>query len=556
MKIQELRLKHFGKFTDKDIRLREGINILYGENESGKSTLHSFIKGMLFGMERGRGRASAHDAFSTYEPWENPNYYSGTLKFESGGKIFRIDRNFDRYTKKAELTCEDDGELLSVADGDLEMLLGGLDSGIYENTISVAQTKVETGKPLAAEFKNYATNYDAVTEGNREGIVSEGVRLPQRMSYEYTAGSGEVDFGRALEHLKEKKKALEREMKESLLKKQAERERMEQEASYVWRDVHRLEEEFGRISKELEYRQEKAANEVENVESRRIIDELRPAKWRIHPVELILFAIIVILAFILIARPWNFLVSIIIFLACGLYVWNRMKVSKQEEKTPPELILEEITPEEEKIPLEKLVWEQTHVREELREKQIQYGNLKEQLEELDEVSEDYREYDRRRAALQLAMDRLSELSGELQRQVEERLKSEASRILAYITDGKYTQLHIEEGMHLSLFKEGKRISLGQLSRGTVEQVYFALRMAANTVLHEEEYPVILDDTFAYYDDIRLKKVLKWLAEHKKQVIIFTCQNRETKLLDELGITYHIEELPAPDGAGGLSSEKI
>ena len=74
------------------------------------------------------------------------------------------------------------------------------------------------------------------------------------------------------------------------------------------------------------------------------------------------------------------------------------------------------------------------MREELREKQIQYGNLKEQLEELDEVSEDYREYDRRRAALQLAMDRLSELSGELQRQVEERLKSEASRILAYMFD--------------------------------------------------------------------------------------------------------------------------
>ena len=54
--------------------------------------------------------------------------------------------------------------------------------------------------------------------------------------------------------------------------------------------------------------------------------------------------------------------------------------------------MEEITPEEEKIPLEKLVWEQTHVREELREKQIQYGNIKEQLAELDEVSEDYREY--------------------------------------------------------------------------------------------------------------------------------------------------------------------
>lgn len=517
MKIQELRLKHFGKFTDKNIRIMDGINILYGENESGKSTLHSFIKGMLFGMERGRGRASAHDAFSIYEPWENPNYYSGSLKFVSGGKTFRIDRNFDRYTKKAELVCEDDGEELSVADGDLEILLGGLNPGRYENTISIGQMKVETGQPLAVEFKNYATNY-------------------------YATGNCEMDLGRTLEHLKEKKKILEREIKESLVKKQEARERMEQEASYVWRDVHHLEEEFVRISGELEYRREKAARESENVENRRIIDELRPDKWRIHPVELILFAVIIILAFILIAKPWNFLVSIIIFLACGLYVWNRMKVGKQEEKTPPELILEEITPEEEKIPLEKLAWEQAHVRDELREKKIQYGNLKEQLEELDEVSEDYREYDKRRSALSLAMERLNELSKELQRQLEERLKGEASQILSYITEGKYTQLMIEEGMHLSVLKEGRRICLEQLSRGTVEQAYFALRMAASNVLQEEEYPVILDDTFAYYDDMRLKNVLKWLEQNKRQVLIFTCQKREEMILEELGIAYHQEEL--------------
>ncbi len=531
MKIQELRLKHFGKFTNKDIQIREGLNILYGENESGKSTLHSFIKGMFFGMERGRGRASAHDAFSAYEPWENPNYYSGALRFESGGKTFRIDRNFDRYTKKAALTCEDDGEELSVADGDLEMLLGGLNSGIYENTISIGQLKVETGQPLAAEFKNFATNYYNLTNG-----------VHSSQPLECAAGNAEMDLGRALEHLKEKKKALEKEIKEALLTKQAERERMEQEASYVWRDVHRLEEEYGRITKELEYRKEKASKDGENVESRRIIDELRPAKWRVHPVELLLFGVIIILAFILISRPWNFLVSIIIFLACGLYVWNRMKVGKQEVKTPPEIILEEITPEEEKIPLEKLVWEQTHVREALREKQIQYGNLKEQLSELDEVSEDFREYDRRRAALQLAMERLNELSGEMQRQLEERLKGEASQILSYITQEKYTQLIIEDNMHLSVLKEGRRIPLTQLSRGTVEQVYFAVRMAANTVLHEEEYPIILDDTFAYYDDIRLKRVLEWLLENKKQVLIFTCQNREIQLLDEAGLAYHLEEI--------------
>lgn len=513
MKIRELELKHFGKFSDRSIQIEDGINILYGENESGKSTLHTFIKSMFFGMERGRGRASVYDTFSVYEPWENPNYYSGSMRFESGGKTFWIDRNFDRYTKRADLICEDDGERLSVDDGDLEMVIGGLNAGNYENTVSVGQLKAEAGKSLAAEFKNYATNY-------------------------YATGNSEMDLQMALEHLKERKKQLEREVKDLLLRKQASREKMEQEASYVWRDVHRLEEEYAHITEKVHQRIEKEhAEEQENTENKRMIDELRPDKWRIHPVEIMAFIGIVVLAFMLIAKPWNYLVSIILFLVCGIYVWNRVKVGKKQEKTPPEIILEEITPEEEKIPCEKLMWEQAHIKEELREKQTQYANLKEQLEELDELSDDYREYDRRRQALLMAMDKLDELSAGLQKQLEQRLNGRTAEILAALTDGRYTKIMIEEGFHFSVLKEGRRIPAEQLSRGTVEQVYFALRMAASEMLYEEEYPVILDDTFAYYDDARLKNTLRWLGENRKQVLIFTCQKREERSLGELGITY-------------------
>lgn len=58
MKIRELYLRNFGKFSGKKIVLKDGINLFYGENESGKTTIHTFIKSMLFGLERGRGRAS------------------------------------------------------------------------------------------------------------------------------------------------------------------------------------------------------------------------------------------------------------------------------------------------------------------------------------------------------------------------------------------------------------------------------------------------------------------------------------------------------------------
>ena len=77
----------------------------------------------------------------------------------------------------------------------------------------------------------------------------------------------------------------------------------------------------------------------------------------------------------------------------------------------------------------------------------------------------------------------------------------------------------------------------QVSRGTIEQIYFALRMAAAEVLYEEEYPVILDDTFAYYDDARMEMTLRWLAENRKQVLIFTCQKREREALERMRLQY-------------------
>ena len=44
MKLRELKLKNFGKFHDKSIQLQDGINVICGENESGKTTMHTFIR--------------------------------------------------------------------------------------------------------------------------------------------------------------------------------------------------------------------------------------------------------------------------------------------------------------------------------------------------------------------------------------------------------------------------------------------------------------------------------------------------------------------------------
>lgn len=519
MKICELLLRNFGKFSDKRIELSDGIQILYGENESGKSTIHTFIKSMLFGMERGRGRAANKDAFSIYEPWENPNYYSGSLTLETGGRHFTIDRHFDKYAKNVQIVCQEDGESLSAEDGDLEMLLDGLSASGYENTVSIAQLKAQPGLSLAMELKNYATNY-------------------------YVTGDSGLNLEAALGKLREEKKDADRKIRDMIKEKQEKRERLEQELSYVWRDVHRLKEEQEYLEEEISLRKARMEQEEEEEPEvkQRVFDELRPDKWRVHPVEIIVFVAALISCFLLIPRPWNGFVTIVLFL-CGLiYIWNRMKIAKQQVKTEPELILEEITPEEEKIPLEKLIWEYEHNAEELREKQVQYENLEERLEELDEIAGEHKEYENKRCALQLASDRIEELAETFQKKLKTSLNARASQIMADITEGKYTHLTLEEGLSLSLLSRGRKISINQVSKGTVEQIFFAFRMAAGELMHTEEYPVILDDTFVCYDDKRLSQTLRWLNENKKQVIILTCQKREEETLDRLGIAYRKVEI--------------
>jgi len=100
--ITRLKLDYFGKFSGREIELKPGINIIYGENEAGKSTLHAFIKGMLFGIERlkGRGAASKEDIYTRYLPWDYPGAYGGQMDIRVGEKSYRLQRSFhanDRY---------------------------------------------------------------------------------------------------------------------------------------------------------------------------------------------------------------------------------------------------------------------------------------------------------------------------------------------------------------------------------------------------------------------------------------------------------------------------
>ena len=141
-------------------------------------------------------------------------------------------------------------------------------------------------------------------------------------------------------------------------------------------------------------------------------------------------------------------------------------------------------------------------------------------------------------ALNLAMNTIEQLSGNIHSHVGSGLRKRTSQILCEITGGKYQEVLMDQDFGMSVNTQDRIVPLERLSRGTMEQIYFSLRMAAGELFcGKESFPVILDDVFGMYDEDRLAAVLRWLYKEQKQIIISTCHKREMEILDKEGIPY-------------------
>ena len=158
--------------------------------------------------------------------------------------------------------------------------------------------------------------------------------------------------------------------------------------------------------------------------------------------------------------------------------------------------------------------------------QQQLEKVKLRIEELEKVY---------RAAV-LAQQNLDAAKLELQRRFAPRISQRAQEIFTRMTGGRYKRVALDQELGVSTAAEGEDTLHGTLWRsdGTADQLYLALRMAVAEALTPEA-PLVLDDAFVRCDDDRLREILKLLTQsgQEKQVILFTCQSREQKIMEEL-----------------------
>lgn len=99
MKINKIKINSYGKLKNKEINLENNLNIIYGKNESGKSTLLKFILNIFYGASRNKKGRDISD-FEKYKPWDSEEY-SGKLTYELDDKSkYEIYREFNKKNPK------------------------------------------------------------------------------------------------------------------------------------------------------------------------------------------------------------------------------------------------------------------------------------------------------------------------------------------------------------------------------------------------------------------------------------------------------------------------
>ena len=145
MKIKNIKVNAYGNIENKDINLEEGINIIHGANESGKSTLLNYIISIFYGISRNKDGKALSD-YEKYKPW-NSNEFSGRISYKlENGEKYEIFRDFNKknpkiYNDKLEdisdrfLTDKIDGSILFI-----EQM--GIDKQMYLSTVVSTQEEV------------------------------------------------------------------------------------------------------------------------------------------------------------------------------------------------------------------------------------------------------------------------------------------------------------------------------------------------------------------------------------------------------------------------------
>ena len=644
MRINQIKINSYGKLKDKEINFLKGINLIEGNNESGKSTIMKFMLNCLYGTSKNKKGKDVSD-YEKYKPWSESDF-SGKIWYElDSGKRYEIYRDFNK--KNPRIFDENADEISN--NYSIDKNKGNqffyeqtkIDEELFLFTAAMLQQDIEVEKSVqnsiiqkmynivgtGEDNVSYKRAIDRInrrqldevgTERSREKPINVIERRMEELRIEADRLKENENIKYEIEN--EKNQNLEALKDEEVVNDILQKVKNLKDNEEIEKEKIKLQEKIKNDNLERINLLKNEKNKIENEEKNKINlfndnkIKIENDKKDTNKKYIILLVVIIfanILQWIFIKNiAINILVSLTAPMILTLYIIKLCKLNQkikmnilntEQEKNRKNEIENEINIleknsndinnelekkynnlnlknnlEKEKIKnnyLNKIEKEKINnlfnlinsenINYLLNNSQNKINNYKIKLhtlnldkknienelenlikieEELSQLEEKYGNLKQLDLSMNLVKDVLQESYEKMRNAITPKFTEKLSATISMVTNGKYN--HIKYNDELGLIAEndvGDYVLIDRLSVGTIDQLYMSLRLSIIKDLTEEKIPIFLDETFAYFDDERLKNILNFLNKdfNEYQIIIFTCTKREEKILNELNIEYNL-----------------
>ena len=571
MKIKEINIISYGKINNLKLNLNKNVNVIFGENESGKSTIRSFILNMFFaGTTSSLKRTIYTKEYENYVPWSNVQF-EGSIVVEYLNNDYLIYRNFQKGNEDFKITNLENGE-----DSKKVFFIN------------------ESRKVQKFDNKFFSLSEDSFRD---LFVFSDNHRMEENLNFDlkdkivnhFSAKDENISVSKTIENIanysfsKDDKKNLQR-INNSILEKNRELEYLQREIdggnhldqidninkkiSYLQVNLNKSNDKlknFLNDEKKTLYRNKeyetlleekiKYETEIEKVESL-IEKEDFPMYYFVIPLILIILFVFDFVSDLV--GGVGLLLSLAFIFKMYLNNNNRKKENKLSKENIKLLyskldgVLEKLSSDNfdinnnreiDFIEIESITAEINELKLD-REKILQRIKLKDDnLRKILEIKEELKvlNLDKGKIEFKKSMGiKASEIVQDLSKikfdNVSKLLIDDCSKFISSITNNKYTKLYVSEFGNITLYDNflEKIVDIDSLSKGTVGQVYLAYRLGL--ILNSGiDFPIIIDDGFNLFDSYRNNESIKLLGDigREYQIIYFTSNVREIEIFKNL-----------------------
>lgn len=605
MQINKININNYGNLSNKEINLDNKINIIYGKNEAGKSTLLNFIESMFFGANKNKGKKIIPD-FDRYNPWNNGEY-SGTIDYQlENGEEFHIYRDFKKKNPQIlNKLGKDISQEFNIDKKNGNQFFTeqtGMDRSLIDSTIITEQNQVEldegTQNQLLQKIANLSESgeeelsYKKIMDKLNKILLNEvGTERSQLKPLNITISKID-DYQNKIQDIKQYEN--ERfeitqeiaDIQEEINKESENRNIYDEVKKIIDNDKieqEKIDEKYKTV-KENKAKMEQYKEELDKTENEKNAERKKHIKIRILA-NVILSIIAISLVFlprniILVAIP----ILIVIFIIINMkhsknedntseltnkleFLQNTTNSVENEIKTMQDELYKKDEAEKNRIitkcnnedisslfssKIDEVISENTRSVEQNEIKkhklEIDKQEIEKKFEKLAEYEENLEiekrrleELEHKQKIIKETMEILNKSYEDMKENVAPKFNKNLSKNIEVFSNEKYKEITITDKIFVKL-DNGENVPIEKLSTGTIEQIYLAFRLSVIEEISKEKMPIVLDEAFAYYDDERLLQTLKFLDIISNQIIILTCTKREKSLLDKAQIRYNLIEL--------------